>query len=64
MRILVPVVSINGFLGILLATAVIHMRAYAPASTTWRSQRGEVDQVYFSRQLRPCGAGKVSLFHG
>src|SRR5689334_7697363 len=63
-RIDVPVHSMNGFAGIFLATAVIHMRAYAPHSTTWRSQRGEVDQVYFSRQLRPCGAGSVSLFHG
>src|SRR5262249_21160253 len=59
-----PVGSMNG-LGVLWrATAVFHMRAYAPASMACRSQRGAVSHVYFSRQFCPAGFGRVCLFQG
>ena len=40
------------------------MREYAPVSIARRSQRGAVDQEYFSFQLVAVGFGIVSLFHG
>src|SRR5262249_61960342 len=60
---LCPVASMNGVGAIFRATAVFHIRAYAPASIAWRSQRGAVSHVYFSRQFWPVGFGRVSLFH-
>ena len=61
---LVPVDWRNRLGGSFWAAAVFQSRAYAPASTTVLSQRGEVDQEYFSFQFWPVGFGIVSLFHG